>query len=291
MDNNWLVAKASVIGNSHIAEKLPCQDSHGYKFYGEENFGIAVVSDGAGSADFADLGSRKVVEYAIEYFSNLIKSEKYYLATPEEIVWRENAIGVFKVIFAEMQKIAEEEKINYKTLAATVIVLAIMPYGILVTHIGDGRAGYLNDNGEWFSCITPYKGDLANETVFITSDFWMKENLEQYIESRIIIDSVSAFTLLTDGCENVCFELNNYNLEKEIYERLNKPYSGFFNHNISVLKSLHNIGLNEEEISSMWAHFLTNGLESFANEPDDKTLLLAVKLNSGMEKINIIENE
>ena len=213
MDNNWLVAKASVIGNSHITEKLPCQDSHGYKFFSEENFGVAVVSDGAGSAVFSDLGSSKVVEQALVKFSNLIKTEKLYEAAPEEIIWKEKSIHVFKEIFAELQKFAEEEKINYKELAATAIVVAIMPYGIIATHIGDGRAGYLNDKGEWFSCITPYKGELANETVFITSDFWEKDNLDQFIESRIIQDSVSAFTLLTDGCENVCFELNKFNSE------------------------------------------------------------------------------
>jgi hypothetical protein len=292
MDNNWLIVKASVIGNSHITENLPCQDSHGYKFFSKENFGVAVVSDGAGSADFSDLGSGKVVEQALKKFSTLIKTEKLYEAAPEETIWKEKSIQVFKEIFAELQKFADEENINYKTLAATAIVVAIMPYGIIATHIGDGRAGYLNDNGEWFSCITPYKGELANETVFITSDFWEKDNLDQFIESRIIQDSVSAFTLLTDGCENVCFELNKFNSETQLYERLNNPYSGFFNHNIGVLKSLHSTGLTEEEINSMWANFLTNGLESFANELDDKTLLLAIKINNEKEKeeINIIEN-
>jgi hypothetical protein len=289
---HWLVAKASVIGNSHITEKIPCQDSHGYKFFNEENFGIAVVSDGAGSADFSDLGSIKVVELAIEKFSKLIRLYEFYKAAPEEIIWKEKSIQTFKEIFTELKFFAEEVKIDYKALAATVIVLAIMPYGIITAHIGDGRAGYLNEKGEWFSCITPYKGELANETVFITSDFWDKDNIDQFVESRIIQDSISAFTLLTDGCENVCFELNKFNSELHLYERLNNPYSGFFNHNISVLKSLHSSGHTENEINSMWSNFLTNGLESFVSEPDDKTLLLAIKINDKeeMEEINTREN-
>ena len=42
----------------------------------------------------------------------------------------------------------------------------------------------------------------------------------------------------------------------------------------------------------MWANFLKSGLESFANEPDDKTLVLAIKINNEKEnqKINITEN-
>jgi len=291
MDKNWIVAKASVIGNSHIKENLPCQDSHDYKFFSDENFGIAVVSDGAGSADFSDLGSIIVVKQAIEHFSKLIKTENFYAIPPEENIWKEKSIEVFKNIFEEIKKHGENEKINYKSLAATAIVVAIMPYGIIATHIGDGRAGYLNDKGEWLSCITPYKGELANETVFITSDFWEKENLEQFIESRVIQDSVVAFTLLSDGCENVCFELNKFNSETQLYERLNNPYSGFYNHNIGVLKSLQSSGLLETEIDSMWANFLKSGLESFTNEPDDKTLLLGIKISNETETEQITQTE
>ncbi|MGB5025482.1 MAG: hypothetical protein WBO44_09040, partial [Saprospiraceae bacterium] len=101
---------------------------------------------------------------------------------------------------------------------------------------------------------------------------------------RIIQDSELAFTLLSDGCENVCFELNKFNDETKLFERKNNPYAGFYNHNIEVLKTLQKNGLTEKEIDLMWENFLNNGLESFANEPDDKTLLLGIKIIS--EPIN-----
>ncbi|MGB5024649.1 MAG: PP2C family serine/threonine-protein phosphatase, partial [Saprospiraceae bacterium] len=186
MNDNWIVAKASVIGASHIKENLPCQDSHGYKFFSEDNFGIAVVSDGAGSTEFSHLGSGEVVQQVIEKFSKLTKEETFHLNAPELSIWNKKSVEVFKSILTALKEFAEEEKINYKSLAATAIVIIITPYGLLTTHIGDGRAGYLNEKGEWLSCITPYKGELANETVFITSDFWEDENFEKFIKCRII---------------------------------------------------------------------------------------------------------
>lgn len=275
---NWIVAKASVIGESHIKENIPCQDAHGYQFFKEENFGIAVVSDGAGSAEFSHLGSGKIIELGLQKFSKLIKEDKIYKTPPEITYWDKKAQEIFKEILEELKIFANQECVNYKSLAATAIIMITLPYGLIMAHIGDGRAGYLNERGEWHSCLTPYKGELANETVFITSDFWQYGNLELFIETRIIQDSIVAFTLLSDGCENVCFELNRFNNDTQQYERLNNPFSGFFDYNISSLKSLYESGLSEKEIDSMWYNFLSNGLESFAIEPDDKTLLLAIKI-------------
>ena len=68
---------------------------------------------------------------------------------------------------------------------------------MLVTHIGDGRAAYLNEIKEWNSIITPFLGEEAGSTVFITSKIWNEPN--RYIESRVVKNPVKGIVVVTDG--------------------------------------------------------------------------------------------
>lgn len=275
--NRWIVAKASVIGNRHVLENIPCQDAHGYMFFDEDNFGVAVVSDGAGSAAFSDIGARHVAEKALEKFATAVKAGGFHMKSPVAADWNITAFKTFKAIAEDIHELAHKENIPVRSLAATAIVLIITSYGLLVTHIGDGRAGYLNERGEWHACMKPYKGCFANETAFITSCLGELEDMEAIIESNIVNEPISAFTLLSDGCENTCFELNRFDEQLDVYEKLNNPYPGFYNYNIDILRSLDGNGFTEQEIDVMWDKFLTNGNEQFSIEPDDKTLILGIK--------------
>ena len=46
-----------------------------------------------------------------------------------------------------MEEVANKNNIPIKALSATAIVVIHTPKGLLVTHIGDGRAGYKNKEG------------------------------------------------------------------------------------------------------------------------------------------------
>ena len=61
IQGSWVLVGASVRGNGHIESNLPCQDNHKYEEL-EKGWGIAIVSDGAGSAAHSDMGSKIVVE-------------------------------------------------------------------------------------------------------------------------------------------------------------------------------------------------------------------------------------
>ena len=66
-DGTCCVIGSSVIGKNHIAMHLPCQDSCGYDNLGK-GWGIAVTSDGAGSAEHSEVGSKVIVLRAIDCF-------------------------------------------------------------------------------------------------------------------------------------------------------------------------------------------------------------------------------
>ena len=275
-NDNWTIVGASVIGNSHISMDLPCQDSNKY-VYLRQGWGIAITSDGAGSAKHSDVGSRIVVERGIHYFQSVIEQKKWIENSllPTEAEWTSIAYTTLKAVRDDLEKFSVSKNLDFKSLSATIVVVIHSPYGFLVTHVGDGRAGYKDDTGAWNALITPHKGEEANQTIFLTSDFW---NLSYYVmsgvmvpESHVCLCKPQAFTLMSDGCEHTAWQCNMKDEKTGRYYDPNKPFDRFFNPLIDdlVLES-------QDDLKNRWSKFIISGNSSFMNEPDDKTMILGV---------------
>lgn len=280
-DNSVSIIGASVIGNSHISMNLPCQDCCNYENLGN-GWGIAVTSDGAGSAEHSETGSKIVTNRAIEHFKQYLTTKGWttrnYIPTDAE--WTQVAYNIIKAVYNDMKTFAEAKSLEVKSLNATVIVVIHTPYGLLVCHVGDGRAGYRNTIGEWKSIITPHKGDEANQTIFVTSDFW---GIPNYVmsgvmvpECRVIRDKVTAFTLMSDGCESTSWLYNQQNENGRFYDP-NLPFAKFFNPLTESLKKMHDDNVSTDERLEGWRELLKTG-GKFAKEPDDKTMILGLIL-------------
>ena len=275
----WIIVGASVQGNGHISMNLPCQDSHAYEYI-RDGWGIAITSDGAGSAKLSHIGSAASAARAMFHFKNLIEKERWIeMGTlPTDIEWMKKSYQVLKTVRNELELLAKNNKCDIKDLSATIIVVIHTPIGLLSVHIGDGRAGYKDMAGEWHSLITPHKGEEANQTIFIPSDFW---NIQFYEmsgvtvpESRIVREQVSAFTLMSDGCEGTSWLWNQYNESTGKYYDPNTPHRTFFD---SLLKTLQHFREEEtpiEERKEKWYNFIKEGNKSFIKETDDKTMIL-----------------
>lgn len=272
----WSVVGASVIGNSHISMGLPCQDNCKYAYL-RNGWGIAITSDGAGSAKHSEIGSRVVVERGIHYFSNVVEQKQWIEreVLPSDDEWVGIAYSTLKAIRDDLEKFAIAKQLDFKSLSATAIVVIHSPKGFLTTHVGDGRAGYLDTDNEWKSLITPHKGEEANQTIFMTSNFW---SIPYYgmsgvlvPESHVITCSPKAFTLMSDGCEHTSWKCYMRNEETGMYYDPNLPHAGFFNAVVDKLSE----GITSET-KVLWGKFLNAGNKSFANEPDDKTLIVGV---------------
>ena len=274
---NWTVAYASVIGNLHIKQNLPCQDNCTYHPL-NENWGIGIVCDGAGSSSHAHIGSDLTVKLADKHFKTLIETQEWHLTNtfPSEELWSDVALLTLKKVRLDLEKIAKEQSLTLQSLSCTIIVVIHCPFGILSAHIGDGRAGYYN-GVEWKSVITPFQGTFASETVFITSDIWDEENVRQFVKSNMIKDEVKAFVLMTDGCEKGSFEVNIYDPIKNKFFDPNRPFAKFFDPNVQGLHALYRDGKTQEEINKLWGGFLTKGTRQFKAEGDDKTMILGVQ--------------
>lgn len=279
--NKWIVVGASVIGNGHISAKLPCQDNHKYESLGE-SWGIAIVSDGAGSAEYSHVGSRIVAERGIVHFKALIEKEGWLKNNelPTDAKWLQTSYSTLKAIRNDMEAFAKAQNISLKSLYATVIVVIHTPDGILATHVGDGRAGYKNQKDEWKALITPHKGEEANQTIFLPSDFW---NTPNYVmsgvlvpESVVIREKPFAFTLMSDGCENSAWQYYIKNEKTGKFYDPNEPHPAFFDSLSETLHSFHKDKIELKEQEEKWVNFITAGNDSLKNEADDKTMIIGV---------------
>ena len=283
---NWLVAHTSEIGKSHLISKppIPCQDNHAVKNL-QNGWGIAISCDGAGSAKLSHKGSKFISEEALNLFESIIIKNNWIQKNelPKKENWELLARKALKKLRYDLEQLAKFENVDSKDLACTIIVVIYSPIGLLTTHIGDGRAGYRNQENIWKPIISPHKGDEANQTIFITSDPWLNENFVmsglKVPESNVINDSPSAFTLMSDGCETHSFEMGYFDKEKQKFVEQNNPYPKFFEPLIHTLLNMKKEGLTGEEINQKWSGFVNAGTDKLKNEPDDKTLIIGVLTN------------
>ncbi|MCU0443352.1 MAG: protein phosphatase 2C domain-containing protein [Microscillaceae bacterium] len=271
---NWLIVGGSATGASHSKNGLPCQDA--YTFRGlKSGWGVAVVSDGAGSASYADLASQVIVNEALTLFLAWI--DKYTVTTklPDYATWQDVTMQKFRLIKEYLAKYCQNQKIDLAQASATLMVLVFAPQGLLVSHIGDGRGAYQRASGEWQALFKPYKGEYANETVFLTSDIWT--NPSQYIDCQVISEPYRAFALLTDGMERHSFVCNAWDEALQKYLDPNEPFANFFNPLVNHLQQMQKKGAKSSEIQEKWLKFLNEGNEKIKQEPDDKTMILGVR--------------
>ncbi|MDR2286623.1 MAG: protein phosphatase 2C domain-containing protein [Prevotellaceae bacterium] len=279
--DEWIVVGASVTGNGHVRSNLPCQDSNKYEYWGD-GWGIAIVSDGAGSAQNSHIGSKLVTHRGIVHFKALVEREKWIQNNelPKDIDWFRHSYSTLKLIRNDMEQFANKENYPLKSLNATAIVLIHSPYGILAAHVGDGRAGYKNEKGEWKALITPHKGEEANQTIFLPSEFWSIPNYMMsgvlVPESMVVREKPFAFTLMSDGCENTAWQYYQMDTNTGHYYDPNKPHLPFFNPLEETLQSFRNDNVDLEERKQRWKSFIESGSRSFIKEQDDKTMILGV---------------
>lgn len=283
-DCEWVLVGASVKGNGHIQSNMPCQDNHKYESLGN-GWGIAVVSDGAGSAEHSEIGSKVVAERGVFHFKNLIEKEGWMESNvlPTDIEWLQKSYYTLKNIRNEVELVAQKNNVELKSLSATCLVVIYSPIGLLAAHVGDGRMGYKSASGEWRAMMTPHKGDEANQTIFLVSDFW---SIPNYVmsgvlvpESIVVREPVKAFALMSDGCENTSWKCTTLNPATGKYYDQNQPFEGFFNPLEETLLSFHKENVPDEERKTKWYKFIESGTSGFVKEQDDKTMIFGVNVN------------
>ncbi|MDC0231651.1 protein phosphatase 2C domain-containing protein, partial [Aureispira] len=241
---------------------------------------VAVVADGAGSAAKSDVGSDFVSRNIAHCLEEVIKRKGWedFEHLPTEAEWRDEAVKVLQIVRQRLEQFSSAKEYEITDLACTLLAILYTPYCILSVHIGDGRAAYSSEPGKWEALIEPFRGNEANQTVFITSNIWTNEGVDLYIKTGIVKGDIRAFALLSDGCENGSFEVNVWDEENQKYHDPNRPYDKFFEPNLKGMLQLKKENKSQDQINEIWAGFLKDGNKQFQHETDDKTMIFGVVL-------------
>lgn len=238
-NKNIKIIAASVTGQQHIANNIPCQDY--YQYANGLNI-VAIVSDGAGSAKFGKIGAKTLCSTLCD----LLKNARFN--NIENQIIEALKISRQKLCFHRFNKTKSEESLPL--FAATVVGVIYKQNKGVFFHIGDGAALSLDKEG-FFTASRPENGSFSCETFFFTQQAW-RENLR-----FTNINNAQSIMLMSDGLTSFAFRSDFSNIE----DKFINPINNFLlseNNNSKAKKALENT--------------LKNPKAQKLN-PDDKTLV------------------
>jgi hypothetical protein len=254
----WKYGSSSVAGTLHLKSSTRCQDASRAEVVldaGGSEVLIAAVSDGAGSAALAQLGSSLAcdlfvddVKYHIEGGSaNTISSDNFVA----------ELVGKFRRLAPGWSR-AESTRIQ--DFACTLLAAVVWIDRAVYFQIGDGAiVESRRDEPDRYTVVCwPQQGEYANTTNFLT-DTDAVEKVFREVKSGAI-DEIAIFS---DGIQRLALDYRARSAHAPFFAPLFawlRPHGGGYSRELS--DSL-NVYLNSEKI---------NG-----RTDDDKTLILATR--------------
>jgi hypothetical protein len=254
--NDWKYTYASVLGTSHKKSHSSCQDSSKCQVILDSNGDeilVAVVSDGAGSAELSDLGS----SIACSLF---VKEVSQYLAEKcvkdFEASFFENWIEKFQEVISSH---AKNFQVTVREFACTILAAVVGNDHAAFFQVGDGAIVILDpesengvENYNW--TFWPAKGEYENSTFFITDP-----KVNNNMQFDVLPKRVEEVSLFTDGIQHL-----------SLHYQTKTVYNPFFKPMFQVLRKVE----HGEKLNSSLDQFLSSERINEKTD-DDKTLLLA----------------
>ena len=247
-------AKTVITGSAHLRTnpKTPCQD-HADSRRLANGLVASVVSDGAGSSSHSELASRFCVERIMTALEE-IDFIDFLCPRPDpehlDQLWSLRAKQAFQRTRQALEEYAIKQSIEVVDLYCTLLVIVQAPWGFMVAHVGDGRAGYYD--GQAKALMVPLATYTAGQTMFLIHRKW-----EDAFRSSIVFhpapDVISYYFLCSDGPQTYLMERSSFDpqadrvyddfLGEDAYYDSNRPYHPFFQ---GLIQSLNEVGSEDE---------------------------------------------
>ena len=221
------ICSYEIQGKTHQTTDTVCQDKT-FSLVKNSTTSIA-LADGAGSAQFSDVGAIVAVETICEYFSDNFKE---VFDNNDGIEVKRNIIMVIRGALEEKSK---EIGCKITDLASTLLSVAINNNSVIAVHIGDGLIGYVKDDN--LKVVSqPITGEYLNETTFVTSS----DALSNMVIVKGNTTGISGFVLMSDGSAESFYNRNDKTIapavkrliegtailtEKVIYQQIHKIFT------------------------------------------------------------------
>lgn len=218
--NGVLALAASKRGRSHGIKGGCRDDDFVLKEIVEPRWCIAVVADGAGSAEFSRRGSQIVVAVVAQELERLLSSEwtseleagVSIMRSESNLESQSRVRDLLAKVLPEaaraacnaLESEAEKENVDLDSLSTTLIITASHPlpdgsWFVSGFSVGDGGAGVISSPPNLNLLTTPDSGEYAGQTVFLRSKEFENDAL---VSNRIHFHTVKSPVVLlamTDG--------------------------------------------------------------------------------------------
>jgi hypothetical protein len=247
----WQAIGSSVQGSGHVPTSTPCQDAHGYRV--TDDYAIAVIADGLGSADQSEKGAHLAVETTLDLLDKALRTMTP--SAPE--AWTETLKAAFDLSRQKLESVAERSGLPLREYGTTLIAVAVTLDWIAIGHLGDGAVVVLSDQDSVETISAPQHGEYANEVVPLTA-------LDALASVRFTVrqQTIKAAALLTDGLQSL-----------SINSATNEPYTPFFAPFFEAICGV----IDTADASQALARFLLSE-RICERTDDDKTLVVLGKV-------------
>lgn len=252
----WKIAAASVTGTSHVRLGTPCQDYAIARVLADadgRDVLLVVVSDGAGSAAKAEVGSSIAC-------STVAEALEVYLAEGGrvEAIDADVAQSWLSKVQVAITTQAEDDAGVIRDYACTLLVAVVGENAAATMQVGDG-AMVISEGDGWSWAHWPQRGEFANTTFFATEDRAQSQMAFARSKGRIV--ELAAFS---DGIEPLVIQYATQSV-----------FEPFFDKMFPAVRATKDPGLNDE-LSIALADYLASP-SICARTDDDKTLVLATR--------------
>jgi protein phosphatase 2C-like protein len=249
----WKYGFASVAGTSHNKSSLACEDSAKVEvFNGQQGDEIllAVASDGAGGAAFANLGSNLACDLLVT------DVKAHFFAGGSWAQLGDDFIGSWVGRFQD--QVAKWSGQSPKEFACTLLAAVVGREHAAYFQIGDGAIVTSRSDDEYQCVCWPQRGEYANSTNFLTDD-----DAAAKIYREVKASGIDEVALFTDGLQNLVLDY-----------RTQSAHSPYFASMFAWLRPRRS-GYSSELSDSLVAYL--NSEKVNARTDDDKTLILATR--------------
>jgi hypothetical protein len=186
----WKSVAVSVPGFAHQENDLPCEDFHEISTI--DDWFVAAVSDGAGTASNSGEGSAAICKGVVERIViQLSRSDNQYTTDFAATIraWVEAEIRDVRA------QLVTNQMRSLMSFHATLVGVVANSQGGVFFHIGDG-AGLAMTSGNFGSYIisSPDNGEYPDETYFFTDHEWQK-----HLRVTSFGSEYDLIALMTDG--------------------------------------------------------------------------------------------
>lgn len=250
----WTWAAAACRGVSHERTGLPLQDalSCSSRMVGEEQYLVATVSDGAGSASHGGKGAALVCR-SITLAARKHLSTNTLLPSDEQVqCWLDEVRD--RIYYASQRR-----ELIPRDFAATLVSAISNGDSTLIIHVGDGCAVLREaQSAEWTAPTWPDHGEYASTTSFVTDDGPLRLRVSRCAAA------IDALALFSDGIERLALDF----LGK-------KPFTPFFAGIVQPVLVSACTG-RDRALSEQLERYLSSPAVNQRTD-DDKSLIIAVR--------------